>query len=63
MIKTMFWACSVCGFNSQEMKEVPERTDRIMLIERFMKIPEQYDVKGVEIESQARRIILTVEFT
>jgi len=61
-LKHMFWACERCGESSEELKEVPEPTERLMLIKRLLKVGEDYDVKSVSIQSDGNRVILTVEF-
>jgi len=58
----MFWACERCGESSEELKEVPEPTERLMLIKRLLKVGEDYDVKSVSIQSDGNRVILAVEF-
>jgi len=61
-VKHMSWACERCGESYEELKEVPEPTERLMLIIRLLKVGEDYDVKNVSIQSHGNRVILTVEF-
>ena len=61
-LKHMFWACERCGESSEEAKEVPEPTERVMLIKRLLKVGEDYDVKTVSIQSDANAVTLRIEF-
>ena len=61
-LKHMFWTCEVCGETSEELKELPEPTERVMLVKRLLKVGEDYDVKSVSIHSDARTVTLRVEF-
>jgi len=58
----MFWACERCGESSEELEEVPEPTERLMLTKRLLQVGEDYDVRGVSIQSNGNRVVLTVEF-
>jgi len=57
-LKHMFWACGRCGESSEEVKEVPEPTERLMLIKRLLKVGEDYDVKSVSIQSDANLLFV-----
>jgi len=61
-LKHMFWACERCSESSEELKDVPEPTDRLVLIKRLLKVGEDYDVKSVSIQSDANAVTLRVEF-
>ena len=61
-LKHMFWACERCGEPSEELKEVPEPTERLMLTKRLLKVGEDYDVKSVTLQSNGKKVILTVDF-
>jgi len=58
----MYWNCMNCGQPSEESKEVPEPTERVILVKRLLKVGEDYDVKGVKIESDANTVTVKVEF-
>jgi len=61
-LKHMFWACERCSESSEELKEIPEPTERLMLIKRLLKVGADYDVKAVSIQSDANAVTLRVEF-
>lgn len=60
--KHMFLTCETCGELSEELREIPELTEQLMLINRLLKIGEDYDVKSVSIQSDTRGITVRAEF-
>jgi len=61
-VKHMFWTCQTCGEPSEELREVPEPTERTMLTQRLLRVGEDYDVKSVSIQSEANAVTLRIEF-
>jgi hypothetical protein len=51
MIKEMDWYCERCDQTEREMKEVLEPTDRVRIINRFLRFSDDFDMLGVKIEA------------
>jgi len=41
-MKRMYWNCMNCGQSSEELKEVPEPTERSMLLKRLLEVGEVF---------------------
>lgn len=52
-LKTIEWLCDLCDNYEAEVKEVLEVTDKAMIMNRLMRIPDDYDVLGFSITSEA----------
>lgn len=60
--KECFWVCTVCLERTEESRELPEKTERLMLMERLIRLTEDYEFKNASIQSLGSKIIFTVQF-
>jgi hypothetical protein len=59
-LKTTEWLYERCDHNEAEVKEVLEVTDKAMIMNRLMRILEDYDVLGYSITSEADGITFKI---
>ncbi len=57
-----FWVCTVCHERIEEAKEIPEKTERLMVVERLIRLTEDYELKNAFIEAQGNRLTFSIEF-
>ncbi len=57
LIKRIEWLCDWCGNNEEEVKETLQPTQRIMILKRLLNLPEDYDVLGFTLSSEANNVI------
>jgi len=60
--REMFWVCTICLERNEEVKEIPEKTERLMVVERLMRLTDDYELKHASIEAQGNRLVFTIEF-
>jgi len=60
--KTIFWVCTVCGDHTEEVKQIPPETERLMLTKRLLKASEDYDLVDATIESRGHELIFRARF-
>ena len=59
-IKRIEWLCDWCGSYEEEVKETLEPTDKTMLVKRLLSVPEEYDVLGFTLSSEANEISIKI---
>jgi len=59
-IKRVEWLCDWCGSYEEEVKEIPEPTEKTMLVKRLLSLPEDYDVLGFTLSSEANVISIKI---
>lgn len=59
-VKRLEWLCETCGNLEVEEKEIPQPTDKAMLFNRLLRIPEDYDVLGYSISSERDGIVMKI---
>jgi len=59
-IKTLEWLCLQCDNVETEQKEIPEPTDKSMLLNRLIRIPSDYDTLAVTITSLPNELVFRV---
>jgi hypothetical protein len=62
LLKTTEWICEDCDNYEEEVKEVLEPTDRAMVTKRLMAIPEDYEVLGYTLTSEADAVSIRIRF-
>ena len=45
-VKHLFWSCEVCGTASEETRQVEELSEQAMLVNRLLKVTEEYDLRS-----------------
>jgi len=60
LIKHIEWLCDWCGSYEEEVKETPEPTEKTMLVKRLLSLPEDYDVLGFTLSSEANVISIKI---
>jgi len=53
LIRNITWVCESCDQTEVEAKEVALPSDRVKIIRRFLSLPEDYDLLGMEVEAKA----------
>jgi hypothetical protein len=61
MIKRMLWACSVCTAETEEVREVPPLNDRTKIIQRVLRMQEDYPIQSMNIECEPERLIIEMK--
>lgn len=59
--KRLEWICETCGNMEEEVKQVYEPTDKVRIINRLLRIPEDYDFIKMRIESLPDEIVLRIK--
>jgi hypothetical protein len=60
LIKRIEWLCDWCGGYEEEVKESLEPTDKAMIVKRLLSLPEDYDVLGFTLSSEANVISIKI---
>jgi hypothetical protein len=60
LIKRIEWLCDWCGSYEEEVKETLKPTDRTMILKRLLSLPEEYDVLGFTLSSEANVISMKI---
>jgi hypothetical protein len=60
LIKRVEWLCDWCGSYEEEVKETPEPTEKTMIVKRLLSLPEDYDVLGYTLSSEANVISIKI---
>ena len=60
LIKRIEWLCDWCGNCEEEVKETVQPTERTMIVKRLLSLPEDYDVLGFTLSSEANVISIKI---
>lgn len=60
-LKTMQWICECCGKPEEEAKVVYEPTDKIRIINRLLRLGDDYDFIKVSLASRPNEILVRIE--
>ncbi len=59
-LKHIEWVCDWCGNCEDEVKEIPEPTDKTKIVKRLLSIKEDYDVLGFTLNSEPNVISIKI---
>lgn len=60
-MKELRWVCEVCGEPEEETKQIYESTDKLRIINRLLRLGDDYGFIKVNLSSQANEIILRIQ--
>jgi len=60
LIKRIKWLCDWCGNYEDEVKETLQPTERTMIVTRLLSFPEEYDVLGFTLSSEANVVSIKI---
>ena len=60
LIKRIEWLCDWCGSYEEEVKETLEPTEKTLIVKRLLSLPEDYDVLGFTLSSEANVISIKI---
>jgi hypothetical protein len=60
IIKRIEWLCDWCGNYEEEVKETVQPTERTMIVKQLLSLPEDYDVLGFTLSSEANVISIKI---
>ena len=62
LIKRMEWICDDCTNLEEEFKQVYEPTDKLRIINRLLKLPDDYDFIRVQLSSLPNEVLVSIQF-
>jgi len=57
-IKRMLWVCSVCTVETEDVKEVPPISDRTKIIQRVLRMQEDYPIESMNIACEPEKLVI-----
>ena len=60
LLKTSNWVCPVCLTDREEVKVQPLPGDKVKIINRLLKMNEDYAIRSMNISSQPERLIVEI---
>jgi len=57
-VKRMLWACSVCTAETEEVREVPPVSDRTRIIQRVLRMQEDYPIQSMNIACEPEKLVI-----
>lgn len=61
LVRNVTWLCQHCDHEETESKEVTLPSDRIKLIARFLRLKDDYDILGMQIQSTPDELVLRLK--
>jgi len=61
LIKKTVWVCPTCNIQTEETKEVPSINDRAKIIQRILRLHEDYPIESMNITSDPKRLLVEIE--
>ncbi len=59
-IKRMLWVCSVCTSETEEVREVPPMSDRTKIIQRVLRMHEDYSIESMNIACEPEKLVIEI---
>lgn len=60
LVKKSYWICSVCIRESEEVKVQPLPGDKVRIINRLLKMQDDYAIQSMKIASRSERLIVEI---
>jgi hypothetical protein len=60
--KEMQWICETCTNVEEEIKQIFEPTDKLRIINRPLRLPEDYDFITVQFSSLPNEVLVSIQF-
>ena len=60
LLKKSYWICSVCVKESEEVKVQPIPGDKVRIINRLLKMQDDYAIRSMKIASRSERLIVEI---
>ena len=60
LLKKSYWICSVCVTESEEVKVQQLPGDKVRIINRLLKLPDDYAIRSMKIASTSERLIVEI---
>lgn len=60
LIKKSYWICPTCLTESEEVKNQLLPGDKVKIINRLLRMPEDYAIQSMNISSQAKKLVIEI---
>ena len=60
MIKKSYWVCPLCVTESEEVKVQPLPGDKVKIINRILRMQDDYAIQAMNIFSQPEKLVIEI---